>query len=89
MLEVVRRLEGSVYLTAQGARNYLDHEAFAAAGVDVEYMRYACQPYPQQHGEFIPYVSGLDLLANRGPEGRAVFVSSTVPWKEFLASCPS
>lgn len=88
VLEVVRRFEGTEYVTAHGARGYLDHEAFERAGVSVRYIDYARRPYTQLHGAFIPYVSALDLLANLGPAAREVFVSPLVPWKEFLASCP-
>jgi hypothetical protein len=85
LLAIVKRLGGDVYVTGHGARNYLDHEAFEREGVRVEYMDYRMRPYPQLHGEFNPYVSILDLVANRGRDGREVICSGTVPWREFLA----
>lgn len=84
VLEVVRRVGGRQYITGHGAARYLDHALFERAGVEVRYMRYRLQPYAQLHGEFTPYVSGLDLVANRGREGRECIVSETVSWKEFL-----
>lgn len=85
VLDLVRRCGGRVYVTGHGARSYLDHEAFAAAGVRVEYLDYRRLAYPQLHGAFTPFVSALDLVANAGRAGREVICSGTVPWEEFLA----
>ncbi|MGQ0512019.1 MAG: WbqC family protein [Betaproteobacteria bacterium] len=86
LLGIVRRLGGDVYITGQGARNYLDHELFERHGVRVEYMDYKRVPYPQVHGGFDPHVSVLDLIANMGREGAGVLQSGSVPWREFLAA---
>ncbi len=83
VLAVVKALGGTRYVSGAGGRAYLDHAAFAAAGVSVEYMDYAKQPYAQRHGEFTPFVSALDALASLGPAAaRALLVSKTVSWKE-------
>lgn len=83
VLETVKAVGGDTYVTGHGAAGYLDHEAFEAAGVRVEYMRYEKRPYAQLHGAFTPYVSILDLIANEGVAGRVVIASSTVHWKGF------
>jgi hypothetical protein len=85
VLEVVRAVGGDVYITGHGARKYLDHEAFERANVEVRYMQYTCQPYPQTWGEFTPYVTGLDLVAHCGQQGAEWIISSAVPWRKFLA----
>ena len=84
VLATVQALDGDTYITGLGARNYLDHESFAAANVRVEYMHYRKTPYPQLHGEFTPYVSILDLIANTGSESADYLHSGTIYWKEFL-----
>jgi hypothetical protein len=84
VLAIVKALGGSEYITGHGARNYLDHEAFEAAGVKVSYMQYQCRPYPQLHGPFTPYVSALDLVANCGRGGAKYICSGTMDWKDFL-----
>ncbi len=80
---ICQSLGATRYVTGHGATDYLDHAAFEAAGVAVEYMDYAKQPYPQLHGEFTPFVSALDLLANCGQAGRDVIAPRTVCWKDF------
>lgn len=84
VLDVVKRAAGTHYITGHGARQYLDHALFEAEGVRVEYLNYQKQAYPQLHGEFTPFVSVLDLVANLGKDGARVMVSGTVDWKEFV-----
>jgi hypothetical protein len=88
VLDVVRRVGGTTYITGHGAAQYLDHEAFERAGVGVEYVQYRKTPYPQLHGEFTPYVSALDLVANCGQAGAASICSPSIHWKEFLDESP-
>lgn len=82
--DIVLALGGTRYITGHGARNYLDHRLFEDAGIRVEYMDYEKRPYPQLHGEFTPYVSLLDLIANTGPQGIECICSGTSYWKDFL-----
>jgi hypothetical protein len=84
VLEIVKRLGGSTYISGHGAAHYLLHETFEKNGVAVEYMDYMCMPYPQSNGSFTPYVSSLDLVANRGRDGIEVIASNTKPWRDFL-----
>ncbi|MGI9102750.1 MAG: WbqC family protein [Terriglobales bacterium] len=85
LVELVNLLEGDVYVTGHGARNYMDHELFERNGVSVQYMHYQRTPYPQLHGAFDPHVTILDLIANMGKKGIELIHSGTVGWKEFLA----
>ena len=83
VLAICQSLGAKRYVSGHGAADYLDHAAFEAAGVAVEYMDYVKQPYPQMHGDFTPFVSALDLLANCGQAGRDVIAPRTVCWKDF------
>ncbi|SFS05912.1 WbqC-like protein family protein [Dyella sp. OK004] len=85
VLDIVQSLAGGTYLTGHGASHYLDHELFEQAHVRVEYMNYAKIPYPQLHGEFTPYVSALDLVANVGPTGIDYIRPRSIYWKDFLS----
>ena len=84
VLAICLTLGAERYVTGHGARDYLDHESFEDSGIRVEYMNYEKRPYPQLHGDFTPYVTALDLAANRGRPGREVIASGTVYWKDFL-----
>jgi hypothetical protein len=85
VLDIVLALGGETYLTGHGASRYLDHGAFEQAGVRVEYMDYVNIPYPQLHGEFTPYISALDLIANTGSKGIDCICPRSIYWKDFLS----
>ncbi len=82
--DMVFSLKGNIYITGHGARNYLDHQLFERSGIAVQYMQYRSIPYQQLHGDFTPYVTALDLVANCGREGAHVIQSESVGWKEFM-----
>jgi hypothetical protein len=84
VLAATLKLDADTYITGHGASKYLDHAIFEDAGVRVEYMDYQKKPYPQLHGEFTPYVSILDLIANLGKDGVNWIYSGTIYWKDFV-----
>lgn len=84
VLDTVLSVGGDTYTTGLGARNYLDHKLFEDSNVQVNYMDYRKTPYPQLHGEFTPYVSALDLIANTGSDSAGYINSGTMHWKEYL-----
>lgn len=84
VLAIVRKLEGTKYITGHGAKNYLAHAEFEQHGITVEYMNYAMRPYTQLHGEFTPFVSSLDLIANHGPASQQYLSPQTLNWREFI-----
>lgn len=79
---ICRHFGATCYITGLGARNYLDHELFEKSGIRVEYIDYRKLPYPQLFGEFTPFVSVLDAIANCGIDARGLLVSQSVYWKE-------
>jgi len=84
VLDMVRHAGGTHYVTGHGAARYLDHAAFAEAGVEVAYMDYSRTRWPQPGGSFTPYVSILDLIARTGPAARDHLNPATIPWRDFL-----
>ena len=84
VLDMVLHMGGDRYITGHGAAHYLDHHAFEAAGVAVEYIDYSCTPWLQGQGDFTPYVSILDLIARTGPDAASYLKPRTLPWRAFL-----
>jgi hypothetical protein len=84
VLAIVQAVGGTRYVTAHGAANYLDHEAFERAGVTVEYVDYSKTPYAQLHEPFTAFVSVLDAIANLGASAGTVLRPKTVPWRKFV-----
>ena len=84
VLDIVRAAGGNIYITGHGAKKYLDHELFEQSGIRVEYMDYRKAAYPQLHGEFTPYVSILDLIANAGKAGKEYIHPGTRYWRDCI-----
>ena len=84
VLSVCNHFNADKYITGMGALNYFNFDLFEKENIRVEFIDYAKTPYPQMYGEFTPYVSILDLIANTGKEGIEYFNSKTVYWKEFI-----
>lgn len=84
VLEIVKAVGGTRYVTAHGAANYIDHDAFERAGVVVEYIEYSKTLYVQRHGPFVPFVSVLDTIGNLGPSACTVIRPKLIPWRQFL-----
>lgn len=72
-----------VYVTGHGALNYLNHQQFEDSRISVRYMDYQKVPYDQGHGEFTPYVSIIDAIANCGERTRDLLCSEAVYWRDF------
>ncbi len=84
--DLVRAVGGTEYITGHGALSYLDHEGFEAAGIRVSYMDYRPEPWPQGHGDFTPYVTGLDLLAALTPSAAVTHLCpASLDWRTFKA----
>lgn len=83
VLEIVQYFSGNTYVTGHGAKNYLKHSLFENNNIDVQYMKYKKNHYPQLFADFTPYVSILDLIANQGKDGIKYINSTTINWKEF------
>ena len=56
------------YLAGGHGARYMDAKRFTEAGIRVLYQAYAHPVYAQQHGDFVPFLSGLDLLLMHGDE---------------------
>ena len=72
LLEICRHFGASTYVSGASAENYLDVALFERHSIAVEWQRYEHPTYPQPHGEFVPFLSALDLLLNCGDEAALI-----------------
>lgn len=68
LVAICKKLEAGTYLTGVGSRDYLQEPLFEAEGIKVAWQDFKHPVYPQFHGEFVPYLSGIDILFNCGME---------------------
>ena len=68
LMEILVQLGVDHYISGPSAKDYIEEDKLAAAGIRLEYMDYNYPEYPQLHPPFDPNLSILDLLFNTGPD---------------------
>lgn len=72
LIQVCKKLGATTYISGNAAKAYIRPELFDAAGILLVYHEYQHPVYPQLHGDFVPYMSIVDVLFNCGPQSRSV-----------------
>jgi hypothetical protein len=67
LVGILQKLGATHYISGPSARDYLEEDKLAAAGITLEYMVYDYPEYQQLYPPFDPQVSILDLLFVAGP----------------------
>jgi hypothetical protein len=68
LIAICRAVGADRYLSGPGGRRYMDLEAFAAAGITIEWQAFTSPVYPQlfPQAEFVPDLSAVDAIFNCG-----------------------
>jgi hypothetical protein len=66
LVNLLEKVSATHYLSGMGARDYFQCEPFVQAGIEVIWQNFTHPVYAQQFGEFVPYLSSLDVLFNHG-----------------------
>ena len=72
LVALCRAVGADTYLAGRDGALYMDMARFRAAGIAVETQQYEHPVYAQEHGEFVPSLSAVDLLLNHGDEALGV-----------------
>ena len=72
LIDICQHLQGDAYLSGAEGRSYLQKDAFTQAGLDLYFQEVSPPTYPQLHGDFVPYLSALDVLSNIGDDAQSV-----------------
>ncbi len=78
ILDICQRLSSDVYLSGISGREYLDAEAFRAAGIGLRFQEFHHPIYSQGDMPFEPTLSSIDLLAHHGPRAGAILAGDGV-----------
>lgn len=70
LISICKAVGADTYLSGKGGHNYQDEEAFAQAGIKLEYTSFTHPIYFQRSETFTPGLSVLDMLFNCNQEER-------------------
>lgn len=74
VLEMCKKLNADIFVFGALGRDYADENVFRNNGIKIYFQDYIHPSYPQQWGEFVPYMSIIDLLFNVGPEKASTLI---------------
>jgi hypothetical protein len=66
LVDLLQKVSATHYLSGMGARDYFDPSPFEAAGIEVVWQNFTHPAYPQLFGDFVPFLSAIDMLFNCG-----------------------
>lgn len=84
VLDMCLKLGADIYMFGALGKDYADIDSFLNAGVKPVFQSYNHPVYKQMHGEFIPYMSTIDLLFNEGPNSLDVIMSGNMGKNDIL-----
>jgi hypothetical protein len=76
IIDICKKLNADTYLSGIGGKDYLKEDKFKKTGIRLAYQDFKHPAYNQQFtssaGDFIPFMSIIDLLFNEGPGSREI-----------------
>jgi hypothetical protein len=74
LINICRVLGADAYLSGPSGKKYLDGAMFLEAGIDLVFDEFTHPVYTQSFGPFIPNLSAVDLMFNKGEESLEVLM---------------
>lgn len=79
LTDICHYLKADVYMSTPRAASYIEQDnIFGAKDISLKYHQFEHPVYKQLHGEFLPYMSALDLLLNEGPNSLEIIRSGRI-----------
>ena len=78
VLDMCQQLNCTHYIFGSQGQNYANEESFSSNSIAITYQNYIHPVYPQFHGDFLPYLSILDLILNCGPDSFNIIMSGNI-----------
>lgn len=72
ILHILKELNATTYISGsgEGSKRYIDESLFKENSIKLIWQKFDQLEYKQQFGEFMPYMTILDLLFNHGPDSK-------------------
>jgi hypothetical protein len=78
LLSLCQEVNAEEYISPPGSQGYLDEsDAFIEANIPIKYFDFHHPEYSQLFGEFLPYMSVIDLLFNEGNNASTIIIEGS------------
>jgi hypothetical protein len=76
IMYILKNQQATEYISGdgEGSKRYINEQLFKDNNIKLTWQNYKHPVYKQQFGEFIPYMSILDLLFNEGPNSKNIIL---------------
>ena len=74
VLDMCRQMGAARFIFGTQGRDYADEGDFHQNGIQIAFQNYKHPEYPQLHGDFVPFLSVIDLLFNCGADSLAILM---------------
>jgi hypothetical protein len=68
LIAITKYFAADTYLAGSGGRDYMDMDKYDRNSIKVLFQDYRHPVYDQLFGDFLPYMSVIDLIFNHGDE---------------------
>ncbi len=86
VLDMCLKRGADIYIFGALGRDYADVEKFIASGVKPFFQSYRHPIYKQLYGDFLPYMSVVDLLFNEGLNSLEIIMSGNITKDDILGN---
>lgn len=76
LINLCKSFGADTFYEGISGKHYIEEELFQQNGISIEYQDYQHPVYRQLYGEFVPYLSVIDLLFNHGKESLAIITGT-------------
>jgi hypothetical protein len=76
IIDMCKVVGARVLVAGQGGKEYIEEDKFRNNDIQLVYQKFSHPVYTQMHGNFLPYMSFIDLLFNHGGEARHILTKS-------------
>lgn len=79
LIKICQYFKADVFYEGAAGKNYINEKDFLDAGIKIEFQDYQHPIYKQLFGDFIPYLSIIDLLFNEGDKSLEIITKNSLP----------
>jgi len=78
VLDLCKKMKPDIFIFGKTGKSYAKVEDFKSSNIEIVFQEYKHPEYTQIQGEFIPYMSIIDLLFNHGPESLKILMKENL-----------